>query len=353
MAKVSIIIPIYNVEKYLRKCLDSIINQTLKDIEIICVDDESPDLSLEILKEYASKDNRIKIISQKNTGLGGARDAGLRAANGEYVGFIDADDWIDLDYFEKLYTAAKDKNADIARTSYTYEYQDGVSKKEEQMGDIIQKRLANNENLQINDHSVVCCNAIYRREFLNKNKIDFQNVKQYEDVVFTAKATFLANCSVPVEGYGYHYLKTRSGVLSDFSIKSIPNMIKTNNLVISFINSIDCTEEDYLIAFHRCIWRIDNAFQRALNFKWFNKKLQKECFEAFCKMYKNCKYLEDYKNARSEVYLKYLEKEDFKSYSKLYSKNICSTILGNIFSVKNEGAHKKLTIFGIKFKFRK
>lgn len=112
--KVSVCVPVYNMEKYLRECLDSLVNQTLKDIEIICVNDESKDSSLEILNEYASKYSNIKVISQKNTGLGGARNTGLKNATGEFVGFVDADDFVETNMYEKLYDLAKKEDAEIS-----------------------------------------------------------------------------------------------------------------------------------------------------------------------------------------------------------------------------------------------
>ena len=112
--KVSVIVPVYNVEKYLRQCLDSIINQTLKEIEILCINDGSTDSSPEILKEYEEKDSRIKIINKKNAGLSAARNQGLELAKGEYVSFIDSDDWINETFCEALYTAAKKYDSDIA-----------------------------------------------------------------------------------------------------------------------------------------------------------------------------------------------------------------------------------------------
>ena len=102
MTKISVIIPVYNSEKFLKKCLDSIINQTLNDIEIICIDDGSTDKSLRILNNFADKDNRITIINQKNSGPSAARNKGIENAKGEYIGFVDSDDWIDLDFYEKL-----------------------------------------------------------------------------------------------------------------------------------------------------------------------------------------------------------------------------------------------------------
>ena len=113
MAKISIIIPVYNVKKFLNKCLKSIVNQTFTDLEIICINDGSTDKSLSILNSFAQKDNRIIVINQSNQGQSCARNAGLAIATGEYTGFVDSDDWIDLDFYEKLYTAAEKYNADI------------------------------------------------------------------------------------------------------------------------------------------------------------------------------------------------------------------------------------------------
>ena len=112
--KVSVIIPVYNVEEYLRECLDSIINQTLKDLEIICINDGSTDNSLEILKEYASKDNRIKIIDKKNEGVAQARNKGIKSAKGGFVCFVDPDDiYPSNDILESLYTGAIEHNVNI------------------------------------------------------------------------------------------------------------------------------------------------------------------------------------------------------------------------------------------------
>ena len=111
--KVSVIIPCYNIEKHLRQCLDSIVNQTLKNIEIICVDDGSSDGTLEILNEYEKRDNRFKIISQKNAGAGAARNNGLRMAKGKYLSFLDSDDFFELHMLEKAFESAEKYQADF------------------------------------------------------------------------------------------------------------------------------------------------------------------------------------------------------------------------------------------------
>ena len=107
--KVSIVVPMYGVEPFLNKCVDSLLAQSLHDIEIILVDDGSPDRCGEIAEEYAIKDNRVKVIHQKNSGLGPARNTGMAAATGEYIGFVDSVDWANNCMFERLYNAAKKK----------------------------------------------------------------------------------------------------------------------------------------------------------------------------------------------------------------------------------------------------
>ena len=113
MVKVSVIIPVYNVEPYLKQCMDSVVGQTLKDIEIICVDDGSTDNSLDILREYAAEDSRIQIIEQKNAGAGAARNNGMRYATGKYLSFLDSDDFFEPRMLEKAYDLAEKDQADF------------------------------------------------------------------------------------------------------------------------------------------------------------------------------------------------------------------------------------------------
>lgn len=120
--KVSIIVPVYNVEKYLAKCMDSLLNQTLKDIEIILVDDESPDNCAQLCDDYAENDSRVKVIHKKNEGLGFARNSGLKIANGEFVAFVDSDDFVDVTMYEKLYNKAIEDNLDTVFSAGYYRY---------------------------------------------------------------------------------------------------------------------------------------------------------------------------------------------------------------------------------------
>lgn len=193
MAKVSVVVPVYNVECYLRQCLDSIINQSLQDIEIICVDDGSTDSSPEILDEYARMDSRVHILRQKNLYAGVARNTGLTAATGEYVIFWDSDDYFALDALEKLYNRAVAYQADIC----VCDAQDFDTKSGKKMAHAyLHKPLPESEVFSAQTYksyiytftAPVTWNKLFRREFLLKENIRFQEIKHINDVlgVFTA-----------------------------------------------------------------------------------------------------------------------------------------------------------------------
>ena len=122
---ISVIVPIYNVEKYLERCVESIINQTYKNLEIILVDDGSPDNCPQMCDDYAKKDSRIKVVHKKNGGLSDARNAGMKVATGEYVSFIDSDDYISLDFYETLLETIVDNDSDIVECSVVKFYENG------------------------------------------------------------------------------------------------------------------------------------------------------------------------------------------------------------------------------------
>jgi len=285
--KVSIIVPVYNVEKYLRQCLDSLINQTLQEIEIICVDDGSTDNSSNILSDYAQKDSRIIVHRQENQGLANARNAGLKLANGEYIGFVDSDDFVDIDFFEKLYQAASSDNADIARALYKYHYPDS-EKLDLYLDKIIKQRIKQKKTLGINDHTVVVWNAIYRKKFLSDNGIMyFDNLRSSEDISFTARATFCANKTVPVTDTFLHYRKDiKTSISNNISLNKIFTDIKANEITTDFLNRIyEKTQfKDYKTAYLRCVWRCNNTFKACLNLEDFNTTNQEKYLEQFIKI---------------------------------------------------------------------
>ncbi|MGN1153988.1 MAG: glycosyltransferase [Candidatus Gastranaerophilaceae bacterium] len=191
MPKVSILVPIYNVEKYLVECLDSLINQTLEDIEIICINDGSTDSSPEILKEYAQKDSRIKVINKDNSGYGASMNMGLAAATGEYIGILESDDFVKTTMYEVLYSMAINNNLDVAKADcYLYW---SSNKRAIPVGKI--KRKLSGKVINVKDDTSILkispsiWSAIYRREFLINNGIKFLETPgaSYQDIGFAFK----------------------------------------------------------------------------------------------------------------------------------------------------------------------
>ncbi len=214
MIKVSIIVPVYNVEKYLRECLDSLIGQTLKDIEIITINDGSPDNSLQILEEYATKDPRVKIINQENAGLSAARNRGLSEASGEYVAFIDSDDWVDADFCERLYNAAQKDEADIAAGGVVLYKNPQKSKKHiSYQKNCVYKGIKEKYyKLLFGAAHCYVCNKIYRREALIKSGIVFPEGKVYEDMHWSPRVVCELGKAVVVGGVSYFYRQNMSSI---------------------------------------------------------------------------------------------------------------------------------------------
>lgn len=195
MALVSIIVPVYNVENYLEKCISSLLNQTLQDIEIICVNDGSTDNSLQILKEFAICDSRIKIISKDNSGYGDSMNVGIANAQGEYIGIVESDDFALGDMFANLYLIIKEKEADVIKSNY-YSFSEKLGRKYEEILSKIPYYdvfcPCNNEDIWSVTPSI--WSALYRREFLEKQKILFHTSEgaSYQDVSFWFKVLLSA-----------------------------------------------------------------------------------------------------------------------------------------------------------------
>ncbi|MDY4931576.1 MAG: glycosyltransferase [Alistipes shahii] len=198
MAKISIIIPIYNVEKYLCRCIDSVLAQTLKDIEIIMVDDGSPDNCPILCDEYAKKDRRIKVLHKKNAGLGYARNSGLEVATGEYIIFIDSDDYVSQNMFDRLYSVATRDQADAVFCGLQRSFNEknflqkrDVTEETKMCGEQVKKLAldfvasAPHDNIE-RHYEMSVWHSIYRRELLEKNNIRFLSEREIvsEDLPF-------------------------------------------------------------------------------------------------------------------------------------------------------------------------
>lgn len=179
MTKVSVIVPVYNVEQYLRKCLDSLVNQTLQDIEIIVVDDGSTDSSSDIIKEYAEKYKNIKCYKKENGGLSDARNYGMQYAQGKYIAFLDSDDYADINLYKEMYEKALKEDADIVECNFYWSYPKKSKK------DIGEKYFSKKE--MIEKARVVAWNKLYKKEILDEANIEFPKGLRYEDVEFFYK----------------------------------------------------------------------------------------------------------------------------------------------------------------------
>lgn len=212
--KISIIIPIYNAEKFLDKCLKSVIGQTLEDIEIICINDGSTDGSLTIVQKFAAQDTCIKVISQNNKGLSVSRNIGLSMAKGKYVGFLDADDYIDSDFYAKLYQSAEQENADIAAASIELCGKDETKSIIEYdryivSSDKTEKFLL----LGIPEYNYVW-NKIYRLDFLTNHNLLFKENIYYEDIIFSIQVIYFSHKIVCVPQVKYHYQYNENSIVN-------------------------------------------------------------------------------------------------------------------------------------------
>jgi glycosyltransferase involved in cell wall biosynthesis len=291
--KVSIIVPIYNVERYLSRCLDSLFSQRLREIEIIAINDGSTDSSLAILNEYCSKDNRIKVIDQPNRGVSSARNEGLKAAVGEYIGFVDPDDWVEEDMYEMMYNYAICEKADIVMCSYVREFGSHSKVKKFNLPNIIRyenddvkknfmRRLIgpiNEEmaNPELLDAWGTVWSKLYRREIIKDNGIQFIDLNKIgsnEDNLFNIEVFFNAKSFLFINSPYYHYWRANSNsITSGFK----PDLINQWNYLFSyiekFLKSKNLNHEYYTALNNRiCI----NTLGLGLN--TISKENQSSCF---------------------------------------------------------------------------
>jgi len=239
--KVSVIIPVYNTAPYLRRCLDSVTGQTLRDIEIICVNDGSTDESPEILREYAEKDSRIRLIDfQTNKGAAAARNGGLNEAKGDFLSFIDSDDYIERDFLELLAGKAND-DTDIVKGNIRVFNIDGT------------QFSTSNEAIKRNKYNFTIhyTTAIYRRNLIIRNNVKFpENLSNGEDIVFLIQAVHHAKGVDTVEDAFYNYAKSADSLDSRYyDIDKINSVISAREIIIDHINRYNIDAPGYIYTF--------------------------------------------------------------------------------------------------------
>ncbi len=230
MTKVSVIVPVYNIEHFLSKCLDSICGQSLQDIEIICINDCSLDNSLHILNQYSKKDKRVKVVDfDVNKGVSFARNYGIDLATSEYISFVDGDDYIDMNFLNNLYHLAKNKDADIAKGEVK-EYVNGIIQKD--MFNINDNVIKNSGKLYFYTY---WWSALYRRELLIQKNIRFlKNLSNGEDGVFLTEVLRYSNKIVCDNDVFYHYVRRENSADSKMLTSKA-----LNSLMSSYSRALD------------------------------------------------------------------------------------------------------------------
>ncbi|WP_296870337.1 glycosyltransferase [uncultured Methanobrevibacter sp.] len=232
MVKVSVIVPVYNVEKYLEECLESIIDQSLRDIEIVCVNDGSTDGSLSILEEYAKLDDRIKIISQENQGLAAARNTGLDNISGDYVYFIDSDDFLELNALEELYNVSVEKSLDfvlfklINFDDETNEFYTISGYEMPAISDLVGDNVFNHNDLgELNFKMAVSATSkLYNREFINKIGARFPEGLIFEDNVFFWNVLFNAERIYFLQEHFYNRRRHANSITGSASLNFVDTL---------------------------------------------------------------------------------------------------------------------------------
>lgn len=286
--KISVIIPIYNVEKYLRRCLDSIVGQTLEELEILCIDDGSTDGSRSILQEYANKDERIQILTQKNAGAGAARNHGMRIAKGKYLSFLDSDDFFEKDMLEKAYHLAEQDQADFVvykSDQYHTEADNFVQVSwVVHQSEIPPYHPFNYRQMTCNVFKVFvgwAWDKLYRRDFVEQHELKFQEQRTSNDMLFVFSALVLAKKIAVVPEILAHQRRDAKDSLSKTRENSWQcfyhalSALKERLIKESLYREL---ERDFInYALHACLWNYNTLSEPVKSM--LGDKLREEWFK--------------------------------------------------------------------------
>jgi len=336
--KISVIVPVFNVEEYIDKCFLSLKSQTFSQFEVICINDGSTDGSLKMLEKYAADDNRFVVFSQKNQGQGAARNNALNAAKGDYIVFLDPDDWLEQNALDAIYNAFKKANPDVVQFDYFTIADDKVRLSD--FGRIIKKKykydlktnpLYNYKSIGdgvFRDMPLVVWNKAYSREFIMKNDIKFAPYKHAEDHIFTLKSVFLAREIYYINKPLYNYFMRLGSSLNHVTNENFDAM-KNIEIVKNFL-----VENDLYPSYEK-----DFEDYKLHTYYSFCTCIPKENIQKFLETCKDSLSAKTYKKLKNRI---------------KYGKR---TFAEKIFSIKNNKAngqkYKILTIFGFAFEFGK
>ena len=232
--KITVIVPCYNVEKYVIQCLETLVNQTFKNIEIICIDDGSTDCTNEILSRFCQHDKRIKIVTQQNSGVSVARNKGLMLAKGEYISFIDSDDWVDKNYFENLLSAIERNNCDIAAATIIRKRKYFQKNRVHYTKEIVYKTLQEKINICKIPQCCYIWNKLYKKELIGGTI--FKEGVLFEDVLWLPQIIKKARNIVTVPNTQYYYRVTKGSIVKTTSKRKQNDSYSAKKFIINFFD---------------------------------------------------------------------------------------------------------------------
>ena len=311
MPEVSVIVPVYNVEKYLEKCLNSLVNQTLDNIEIIIVNDGTKDNSEEIIKKFIEKyPQKIVYLKKENGGLSDARNFGIPYAKGEYIAFLDSDDYVEKDIYKEMYELAKKENSDMVECDFLWEYPD---KTREDIGQVY-----NGKKEMLEKVRVVAWNKLIRRSILEKAQIQFPKGLRYEDVEFTYKLIPHLNKVSFLKKPYIHYIQ-RENSISNVQNERTKEIFTVLDNVITYYtenNFYDEYKEELEYVYTRFLLCSSLLRMVKINDKDIRKNMIKTTWENLNTKFPNWKNNEILKKNKSlkDRYMKSVNKFTYKIY---------------------------------------
>ena len=293
MILVTVILPVYNVEKYLKKGIESVLSQTYRGLEVILVDDGSTDSSGTICDEYAQIDSRVHVIHKENGGLASARNVGIRGASGQYIAYVDSDDWVEPAFVERLLNVCIENSAEMSICRYRDAYDEEIAKHEEedfQMvwtgKDAVRHRFLDEDKYRI---STSACNKFFKRELIAD--ISFPEGKYYEDIVYGVQAMLNAKKVVYVNKALYNYRCARPGSIMNqgFSLRTISDEMPLMSRRNAILREAGMTDLADLVDRNYCIRAIE-IYRELHNWETSAEKepYRQECVRWFREVYQRC-----------------------------------------------------------------
>jgi len=320
-----IIIPVYNPGDLLLNCLDSVKNQTLKNFEVLCIDDGSTDGSIDILNTYSNNDGRFKVFSQKNLGAGSARNKGIQEAKGEYIIFLDSDDWIESDMCEKLFGLAKKLDVDLVLFDTIRHLENNKSRtlihfpdnefKEDYENFIFDYNFIKDKVM--NGFYGVIWSKFYRTDFIKKNKLLFPKHKMYNDVEFHVKSLLLSKKIAYYPKIFYHYIRIGQSSLQT-SFSGSPHAIVFYEVINDIKNFLDKSNfmKEFRVDFLRFTF-----IEFKIKLEEIDNNYKEEYFQKIKKFFENmCITSKDFKQIKIMYFIFYIHLINSENYDEFIAR---------------------------------